>query len=146
MQITLLSVAFVLVFRAIGFLVPALADWHADARCAMALFFVIAGLSHFGRAHKGFVGMVPPWVPLDHELVINVTGVLEICGGVGLLVPFASRAAGVALILFLIAVYPANVYAAKNRLRIFGREHPALLPRTIDQLVLLACITFGALF
>lgn len=145
MQITLLAVAFLLVFRAIGLFVPALADWHADARWAMAVFFVIAGLSHFGPARAGFVGMVPPWVPVNHDLVIVVTGILEICGGIGLLVPATSRAAGLALVLFLIAVFPANVYAAQHHLRIFGRVHPAVLPRTIDQIVLLAIVVWGAL-
>jgi uncharacterized membrane protein len=140
-----MSLAFLLLFRAVGFGVPALADWHLDARCAIAIFFVIAGSSHFGRARKGFIGMVPPWVPLDHARVIDITGVLEIAGGVGIVVPATSRIAGIALILFLIAVFPANVYAARHRLRIFGREHPALLPRTIDQLVLLGLILWGAL-
>jgi uncharacterized membrane protein len=145
LQITILSLAFVLLFRAIGIFVPVLADWHTDARCAMALFFVIAGLSHFGPARAEFVGMVPPWVPVNHDVTIVVTGVLELCGGIGLLVPATTRVAGIALALFLVAVFPANMYAAEHHLRIFGREHPALLPRTIDQIVLLALVIWSAI-
>jgi uncharacterized membrane protein len=51
-----------------------------------------------------------------------VTGILEMAGAIGLLVPRFSRLAGTCLLLFLIAVFPANVYAAITRAPMGGHE------------------------
>jgi uncharacterized membrane protein len=53
-------------------------------------------------------GWLPTWLPGPLALV-HLTGVLEIAGGIGLLVPPARTAAAVGLILLLVAVLPANV-------------------------------------
>ena len=71
-------------------------------------FFVLAGVMHFVRPVP-YVGIVPPWLPSAAPLVA-VSGVAEIMGGAGVLVPATRRAAGVGLILLLVAVFPANIY------------------------------------
>jgi uncharacterized membrane protein len=50
---------------------------------------------------------MPPWLPFHHGLVL-VSGVFQIAGALGLLLPSTRRAAGVGLILLLLAVWPAN--------------------------------------
>lgn len=55
--------------------------------------------------------MLPAFIPLRVELVY-LTGVLEILGAVGLLIPRFVRLAAAALVLFLPVVLPANIYAA----------------------------------
>ena len=58
-----------------------------------------------------FVAIVPPFLPWPLALVW-VSGFFEIVGGVGLLVPYLRRWAGIGLVALLLAVYPANIYMA----------------------------------
>ena len=60
--------------------------------------------------------------PLPNDLwVIYLTGVLEIAGAVGLLIPRTRRLAGICLVLMLAALFPANVYAALNEVSLRGQ-------------------------
>src|SRR5690349_2155529 len=72
--------------------------------------FVFAGTMHFviPRAYKR---IMPPYVPA-HEAMVYASGVAEIAGGAGLMVPHLRRPAGWWLIATLIAVFPANVHMA----------------------------------
>ena len=45
-------------------------------------------------------------------MLVYLSGAAEIAGGVGLLVPRLRRAAGIGLLLLLVAVFPANIYMA----------------------------------
>lgn len=69
--------------------------------------FVIAGVLHLVKP-GAYVGIVPRWLPAPMLLVL-VSGVAEILGGVGVLVPATRVAAGWGLIALLVAVFPANV-------------------------------------
>ena len=82
------------------------------ARLLLAGIFVFAGVMHF-IIPASYVGIMPPWLPWHRELVY-LSGVLEIAGGVGLLIPRTRRAAGMGLILLLIAVWPANLQMLLN--------------------------------
>lgn len=76
-------------------------------RYALAALFVGAGVLHFVRP-RPYVRIAPPYLPAPEALVFW-SGVAEVAGGIGLLVPRTRRAAGVGLILLLAAVFPANV-------------------------------------
>jgi uncharacterized membrane protein len=93
------------------------------ARYAAALLFVGAGVAHF--VHPEFYArLVPPALPAP-RLLVAVSGVAEIAGGVGLLVPKLRRPAGYGLIALLIAVFPANVYMAARPDRFPDLRFPA---------------------
>lgn len=77
------------------------------ARTAMALFFIAAGTLHF-VVPAYYRAIVPSYLPAAATLVA-VSGVAEIAGGVGLLVPRLRQAAGAGLIVLLIVLLPANV-------------------------------------
>jgi uncharacterized membrane protein len=77
------------------------------SRLLLAAVFVFAGMMHF-IIPASYVGIMPPWLPW-HRGLVYLSGVLEIAGGVGLLVPRTRRAAGIGLVLLLIAVWPANL-------------------------------------
>lgn len=79
-------------------------------RLTLAAFFIGAGANHF--IHPGlYLGFMPSWLP--HPLAINrISGAAEVAGGIGLLVPSLRFAAGWGLVTLLVAVYPANLYAA----------------------------------
>ena len=82
--------------------------------------FLFTGTSHFTSMKYDFAAMIPP--PLPNDLwVIYLTGVLEIAGAVGLLIPRTRRLAGICLVLMLAALFPANVYAALNEVSLRGQ-------------------------
>jgi uncharacterized membrane protein len=77
---------------------------------ALAIFFVGAGVAHFVNT-EFFVSIVPPYLPAPLALV-QVSGVFEILGGLGVLLPATRRLAGWGLVALLFAVYPANLHMA----------------------------------
>ncbi|MCZ7420928.1 DoxX family protein [Verrucosispora sp. WMMA2044] len=116
----------------------ALDGWHPALRVGLALMFVMTGIVHFvGRRRQDLIAMVPPRLPRP-DLLVTVTGVLELAGAVGLLVPATARWAAAGLALLLLAMFPANVSAARRRLTLAGRPVTPLGTRTALQLVFLA--------
>lgn len=83
----------------------------------LAAFFTFAGVGHFTN-DAFFIAIVPPYLPYPAALVY-ISGVFEILGGVGILVPQTRRLAGYGLLALLAAVYPANIHMAL---------HPELFP------------------
>jgi uncharacterized membrane protein len=77
-----------------------------------AIFFVVAGVFHFLKPEM-YLQIMPPYFP-EPQLLVMVSGVAEIAGGLGLLVPPLRRAAGCGLIILLIAVFPANIYMVQH--------------------------------
>ena len=73
----------------------------------MALFYIAAGLAHF-LLPSLYERIMPVSLTAHHELVI-LSGIAEIAGGIGVLVPAVSRAAAWGLIALLCAIFPANV-------------------------------------
>jgi len=118
-------------------------------RIVLALVFVGMGILHFipGPA-RSMAGMIPPamrgsrW-PSPRALVL-FTGLCELAGGIGLLIPATRTAAAIALAVFLVAVFPANAYAAKYPER-FGRVAIPFWPRLIAQVVLIVLIVLAVL-
>ena len=86
------------------------------ARNAATFVYVPFGMLHVLAPEK-FLPIMPPTVPLKREVVI-ATGVAEIFGGLGLLLPRTRMAAGIGLALYAVGVYPANVYHAVSRKRV----------------------------
>jgi uncharacterized membrane protein len=86
--------------------------------------------------------MVPPQLPAAGQLV-TTTGVLELAGAVGLLVPATATAAALCLAALLIVMFPANLHLATS-----GTDLPfddRLVPRTLLQIVFLAACVGAAL-
>ncbi|MDP3409043.1 DoxX family protein [Bosea sp. (in: a-proteobacteria)] len=73
----------------------------------MAAFYLAAGLLHLARPDS-FLPIVPGWVPAPREVIL-LTGLAEIAGAIGLLVPRLRRAAGIGLALYALCVFPANI-------------------------------------
>ncbi len=81
--------------------------------------------------------MVPPALP-DPELLVAATGVLEIAGAAALLVPQLAPWAAAGLTVLLLAMFPANVHAARAGLTLGGSPVTPLVPRTLMQIVFVA--------
>lgn len=96
-------------------------------RWVLAIAMIAVGIEHF-RKPEFFVNIMPDYLPWHYELVY-ISGVFEILGGVGLLVPMTKKAAAWGLVALYISVFPANINHAVNNVPMLdGTElHPALL-------------------
>ena len=129
-----------LVARLIGQLgVSYLRDWAASTRVGLSVMFFFTAAAHFNSMRPDMIAMVPPVVP-NPELMVTFTGIAEILGAIGLLVPRTRRIAAVALILFLVAVLPANIYAAQAGVTLRGQPPTPLVPRVALQIVFIALL------
>lgn len=88
------------------------------SRTVLGLLFVLAGWLHFSKTAY-YVRIMPPYLPFPRELVY-LSGIAEILGGCGVLLPPVRRAAGWGLILLLIAVFPANIQMLQDSLHTTG--------------------------
>jgi uncharacterized membrane protein len=68
--------------------------------------FILIGIEHFREPQK-FVDIVPKYMPFALFLVY-LTGVIEIIGGLGIIYPETREITGRLMVLFLLAIYPAN--------------------------------------
>jgi uncharacterized membrane protein len=85
---------------------------------ALAAFFIGSGVNHFVIPGV-YKRIVPPGLG-DAEMLVRVSGVAEVAGGVGVLLPRTRRLAGFGLIALLAAVFPANLHMARNPAK-FGK-------------------------
>lgn len=95
-------------------------------RWLVAIAMVIVGVQHF-RDPEPFVRIVPAVLPAKLWLVW-ISGVAEIAGGLGLLVPRTRRWAGYGLIALYVAVFPANINMAVNHIQMGDSPLPAWAP------------------
>lgn len=104
----------------------------------LAAVMVFAGVMHF-VSPRGYVKIMPGWLPAPKALVA-ISGLFEILGGVGLLIPATQRFAAWGLIALFVAVFPANVNMAINRIPLGKKPMPtwALWARLPLQAVFIA--------
>ncbi|MDY7528289.1 MULTISPECIES: hypothetical protein [Cryobacterium] len=121
-------------------------------RCLLAVFFFGAGITHFiPVVQRTMAAMIPPGLRFTGffgargpVVLVIFTGVCEMLGGLGLLWPPTTGVTGVMLVIFLIAVFPANAFAARDPLR-FGRAAIPLRTRVIEQVALIALVVLAIL-
>ena len=85
-------------------------DLAASLRWGMALALIPIGFDHL-RNPQRYLPMMPPMLPW-HGFLVAFTGLCEIAGGVGLLVPPLRWTAGLLLAIYFVGVFPANIYVA----------------------------------
>jgi uncharacterized membrane protein len=87
-------------------------------RLLLVIFYLGAGILHL-VSPRGFLAITPDWVPFPHFMVA-FTGVAEIAGSVGLLIPQLRKWAGIGLALYALCVWPANLNHAINGISLDG--------------------------
>lgn len=110
-------------------------------RILLALFMVFAGLSHLTFNRVDFQAQVPDWVPLSKDLVVVLSGIVEIALGLLLLLWKKQRVnLGWALALFFILVFTGNIAQYLDGKDAFGvlNSDTARLIRLFFQPVLIA--------
>ncbi len=135
MLVLLVLVASILIFRGLGFAgVSALTSWPAAVRDGLAVMLLLTASAHFTPMKEDLIRMTPQWVPRPRAMVF-FTGLCEIAGAIGLAMPATRRIAGIALILFFIAVLPANIHAARAGITLRGRPPTPLWLRVPMQVL-----------
>lgn len=118
---------------------PSPDGWAASLRVALAAMLLVTASAHWGRMRPDLVAMVPPSLP-NAPALVTVTGVLEIAGAIGLVIPATIKWAAAGLILMLIAMLPANIYAAQRGLTLRGKPVTPLVPRVALQIFFIAAV------
>lgn len=121
-----------------------LADYRHALRPALAVMFLVTASAHWGPKRRDLVRMVPRAFSRP-GILVTLTGILEIAGALGLLIPATAPVAAWGLTLLLVVMFPANVYAARHRLTIGGRAVPKLGIRTFFQIVFIICTVLASL-
>jgi uncharacterized membrane protein len=124
--------------------IASLRDWAAATRLGLAVMLCFTAVAHFNSMRADLVRMVPPGVP-EPEFMVTFTGICEILGAIGLLVPRTRRPAAIALIIYLLAVLPANVHAALSGATLRGEPVTPLVPRILLQLFFLALVWWSGI-
>lgn len=109
-------------------------------RWLLTIVMVAAGANHF-RNPAPYLGMMPAAIPVGWDaLLVQISGVAEIAGGLGLILPATRRAAAWGLVALFVAVFPANLNMAVNNLPLGDTPVPtwALWARLPLQLVFIA--------
>ncbi|MDO6491914.1 MULTISPECIES: DoxX family protein [unclassified Cellulophaga] len=105
----ILLVAFIISLFVIGFMRKEY-DFTRSARIAMSIMLVFTAIGHFIFT-KGMSMMVPQFIPFKNSFVY-LTGIFEILLAISLLIPKLKVISGWTLIIFLLLMLPANIYAS----------------------------------
>jgi uncharacterized membrane protein len=104
------------------------------------LWFLLGGVLHFSLT-EAEMSIVPPYIPWPRAAVL-ISGVFELLGAIGILIPRTRRAAGIGLFFLTIAVTPANVYMLQHA-ELSHVPRWALTVRLPFQVLLLALIAWS---
>ena len=92
-------------------------------RLLLGAALVFAGISHLTTARQEFLAQVPNWVPLNDDLVVVLSGFVEITLGVSLVLLRRYRATvGWVAAAFFVAIFPGNIAQYLNRVDAFGLD------------------------
>jgi len=89
------------------------------ARAVLALAYFAVGVVHL-KSPEGFLPIMPDFVPFPREVVL-ATGMAEIAGAIGLMIPKLRRAAAWGLAAYAVCVFPANIKHAVEGISVSGQ-------------------------
>lgn len=96
---------------------------QAAARWLLGAVLLFAGVSHLTFARAEFQAQVPTWVPLGADLVVILSGVVEIALGLGLALFKSQRVLiGALAAAFFVAVFPGNISQYLTHTDAFGLD------------------------
>jgi uncharacterized membrane protein len=125
--------------------IGALNSWPAATRAGLAVMLVFTASAHFTAMRHDLARMVPPAIPRPMAM-IYFTGVCEVLGAIGLLVPRTRMAAAVALIALFVALLPANIHAARAGVTLRGKPATSLALRVPMQVLFIALTAWAGVF
>lgn len=109
-------------------------------RIFLGLFLAFAGVGHLSWSRHEFQAQVPPWLPMSPDLVVILSGVVEILLGLSLLFLWRKKVeAGWAAAIFFVLIFPGNIAQYTEHRKAFGLDsETARLVRLFFQPLLVA--------
>ena len=90
-------------------------------RYILGLFLSMAGIGHLTWLRKEFTAQVPLWLPMNADLVVLLSGFVEIALGLSLLLLNKQRIkVGWIVALFFVLVFPGNIAQLMEHKNAFG--------------------------
>jgi len=92
-------------------------------RILLGSLMVLAAIGHLTFQRAEFQAQVPDWLPLGKDLVVVLSGVIEVLLGLGML--FLTRfriQVGIVLALFFVLIFPGNIAQYLNGIDAFGLD------------------------
>ena len=117
----ILIASFLVFFAANKYLFGGKLSLSFIGRAALALMLIATGLAHFTNAEP-MIQMMPESFPAKRELVY-FTGVCELLAVVGLLWDRTAKLTSIMLIIFFVAILPANIAGSLNGVEFGGMEN-----------------------
>jgi uncharacterized membrane protein len=114
--------------------VRAFSTWKDASRTGLAVMLLFTASAHFTAMRHDLVRMIPPVFPAPMTIVY-ATGVLEIAGAIGLLVPRFRRVAGACLAVLFAAMFVANIHASRAGAGLGGEPPTPMLLRAPMQVL-----------
>src|SRR5918995_7317623 len=92
-------------------------------RVVLGGFMVTAGVLHLTTQRQEFQAQVPDWFPVDEDLTVIGSGVVEIAlGGAFVALPKHRRTIGALLAAFFVAIFPGNIAQYREGTDAFGLD------------------------
>lgn len=92
-------------------------------RILLGLFMILAGTGHLTFQREEFQAQVPNWVPLSNDLVVILSGIVELALGFSMVFWKKQRVnVGIALALFYVLVFPGNIAQYLGHRNAFGLD------------------------
>lgn len=109
-------------------------------RIVLGLFMMTAAIGHFTYARQEFQAQVPDWAPFSKDLVVILSGVVELLFGVAMVFWSKQKVrVGFVLAIFFVLIFPGNLAQYTNGIDAFGlKTDHARLIRLFFQPVLIA--------
>ena len=94
---------------------------------SLGAFLTSAGISHLGSNRTEFLAQVPSWLPLNGDLVVVASGIVEIALGVSLITTTFiltqyRKQVGIVVAIFFILIFPGNINQYVNKIDAFGLD------------------------
>lgn len=93
------------------------------ARIVLGLFMLFAGVGHLTIQRAEFQAQVPNWVPMDKDIVVLLSGLVEVSLGLAMIFWTKQKVRiGMALALFYVLIFPGNIAQYVNGTDAFGLD------------------------
>lgn len=97
------------------------AIYQTVLRILLGFFLMFAGVSHLWWARSEFLAQVPKWLPMSPDLVVILSGIVEIGLGIALTTLHSyQRKVGIIVALFFVAIFPGNINQYVHGIDAFG--------------------------
>jgi len=91
-------------------------------RILLGLFLILAGIGHLTFSRNAFQAQVPPWLPMNPDLVVVLSGIVEILLGGSLIFLKQRIQTGWTVAVFFVLVFPGNIAQLTEHRNSFGLD------------------------